>query len=162
MASRYLYRVPTEVAYDIAIVGAGPAGTACALALRGSGLRVLLLDKAGFPRDKICGDAVPGHALKALRQLDPAYVEALWQLEPRDDVRRSRIVAPSGASFYMHWNLRTFNSPRLDFDAALLALVRQFTDTEIRENATLKTLEITPDYAQLGPRSSQRGGARLF
>ncbi|AMR26309.1 hypothetical protein A0257_03820 [Hymenobacter psoromatis] len=135
--------------YDVAIVGAGPAGTACALALRGSGLRVVLLDKAVFPRDKICGDAIPGHALKALRQLDPIYTEALWQLQPRDDVRRSRLVAPGGGSFYLHWKLPTFNSPRLDFDAALLALVRQHTTTEIRENAALKNVEITPDCAHL-------------
>ncbi|GAB3637987.1 geranylgeranyl reductase family protein [Hymenobacter arcticus] len=140
---------PDLPAYDVALVGAGPAGTACALALRGRGLRVLLLDKATFPRDKICGDAVPGHALKALRQLDPVYVAELWQLEPRDDVRRSRLVAPGGASFDLHWKLPTFNSPRLDFDAALLALVRRHTDTEIRENAALKTVEITPNCARL-------------
>jgi geranylgeranyl reductase family protein len=144
---RYLYPVPTQVSYDIAIIGAGPAGTACALALRGSGLRVALLDKATFPRDKVCGDAVPGHALKALRQLDPAYTDALWQLQPRDDVRRSRLVAPSGASFYLHWKLPTFNSPRLDFDAALLKLVRQHTDITVLENAALKQVQIMPDYA---------------
>jgi geranylgeranyl reductase family protein len=157
--SFYLYRVSssatTFLSYDVAIVGAGPAGTACALALRGSGLRVALLDKATFPRDKVCGDAVPGHAFKALRQLDPAYVAALWQLEPRDDVHRSRLVAPNGGSFYMHWKLPAFNSPRLDFDAALLALVRQHTATEVLENAALKTIEITTDYAQLGLASGQ-------
>ncbi len=147
--------------YDVAIVGAGPAGTACALGLRGSGLRVVMLDKAVFPRDKICGDAVPGHALKALRQLDPAYTEALWQLQPRDDVRRSRLVAPGGGSFYLHWKLPTFNSPRLDFDAALLALVRQHTTTEIRENAALKNVEITPDCARLRLADGQEITARL-
>ncbi|QKG52360.1 NAD(P)/FAD-dependent oxidoreductase [Hymenobacter sp. BRD67] len=135
--------------YDVAIVGAGPAGAACALALRGFGLRVALLDKATFPRDKICGDAIPGHALKALGQLDPAYVAALWQLAPRDEVRRSRLVAPGGHSFYLHWKLRTFNSPRLHFDAALLQLVRQHTDAVVLENATLKELSILPDYARL-------------
>ena len=133
----------------MAIVGAGPAGTACALALRGSGLRVALLDKATFPRDKICGDAVPGHALKALRQLDPAYADALWQLRPRDDVHRSRLVAPGGASFYLHWKLPTFNSPRLDFDAALLGLVRQHTDTVVLENTALKDVVITAEHARL-------------
>jgi len=161
----YLYRVsdsaPFLPTYDVAIVGAGPAGTACALALRGSGLRVALLDKATFPRDKVCGDAVPGHALKALRQLDPAYTDALWQLQPRDDVRRSRLVAPSGGSFYMHWKLPTFNSPRLDFDAALLALVRQHTATEVLENAALKTIEITADCARLHLASGQEITASL-
>jgi menaquinone-9 beta-reductase len=145
--------VPTPAAalptYDVALVGAGPAGTACALALRGSGLRVALLDKATFPRDKVCGDAVPGHALKALAQLDPAYVAALWRTEPHDAVRRSRLVAPDGGSFYLHWKLPTFNSPRLHFDAALLALVRQYTATEVLENAALKTIEIAADYARL-------------
>jgi geranylgeranyl reductase family protein len=151
--SFYLYPVPTSTValptYDVALVGAGPAGTACALALRGSGLRVALLDKAVFPRDKVCGDAVPGHALKALAQLDPAYVAALWHTEPHDAVRRSRLVAPDGGSFDMHWKLPTFNSPRLAFDAALLALVRQHTPTEVLENAALKNLELTPDYARL-------------
>ena len=147
--------------YDVAIVGAGPAGTACALALRGSGLRVALLDKATFPRDKICGDAVPGHALKALRQLDPAYTEALGRLQPRDDVRRSRIVAPSGHSFYMHWKLATFNSPRLDFDAALLALVLQHTNTQVLESAALKNLEITPAPSRLHLADGRALTARL-
>ncbi len=135
--------------FDVAIVGAGPAGTACALALRHSGLRVALLDKAQFPRDKVCGDAIPGQAFKALRQLDPAFVEALWQLEPRDDVRDSRLVAPSGTSLTLQWKLPSFNSPRKTFDAALLDLVRQHSATNILENAGLKTLAIESSHARL-------------
>ena len=123
--------------YDVAIVGAGPAGTACALALRGSGLRVALLDKAAFPRDKICGDAIPGAALKALAGLDPAYRAALAHLRPQSPARHSQLVAPSGRSLWLHWQKPSFNSPRLAFDAALLGLVRQFTDTEILENTGL-------------------------
>jgi geranylgeranyl reductase family protein len=42
-------------ACDVLIVGAGPAGSACAWALRESGLDVLIVDKSRFPRDKICG-----------------------------------------------------------------------------------------------------------
>nr|WP_277881557.1 geranylgeranyl reductase family protein [Hymenobacter cyanobacteriorum] len=140
---------PPAFDYDVAIVGAGPAGTACALALRHSGLRVALLDKAEFPRDKVCGDAVPGQAFKALRQLDPAFVEQLWQLAPRDDVRDSRLVAPSGASLTLQWKLPSFNSPRETFDAALLALVRQHSDTTILENTVLKGLHAGPDAVHL-------------
>ena len=147
--------------YDVAIVGAGPAGTACALALRQSGLRVALLDKAQFPRDKVCGDAIPGQAFKALRQLDPAFVEALWQLQPRDDVRHSRLVAPSGASLTLQWQLPSFNSPRQTFDAALLALVRQHSTTEILENTSLKALTIGPDCARLTTTDGREITARL-
>jgi geranylgeranyl reductase family protein len=44
--------------YDVVIVGAGPAGSACATLLGRAGFRVLLCDKAVFPRHKICGETV--------------------------------------------------------------------------------------------------------
>ncbi|WP_344633828.1 geranylgeranyl reductase family protein [Streptomyces glaucosporus] len=54
--------------WDLAVVGAGPAGAATALgALRADpGLRVVLLDRADFPRDKACGDGVAPHVLDLL------------------------------------------------------------------------------------------------
>jgi len=42
-------------ACDVLIVGAGPAGSSCAWALRNSGLTTIILDKKSFPRDKVCG-----------------------------------------------------------------------------------------------------------
>src|SRR3954453_2443918 len=55
--------------YDVAIVGAGPAGATCAWYLSKHGLRVLLLEKKAFPRDKLCGDAVCTRALFHLRRM---------------------------------------------------------------------------------------------
>ena len=55
--------------YDAIIVGAGPAGSACACLLSQKGARVLLLDKASFPRDKVCGDAIGGKALNVLSRI---------------------------------------------------------------------------------------------
>jgi geranylgeranyl reductase family protein len=59
--------------YDVAVIGAGPAGSVTAIHLARGGARVLLLDKARFPRDKPCGG---GLTLRAVRQLpvDPAPV----------------------------------------------------------------------------------------
>jgi geranylgeranyl reductase family protein len=59
--------------YDVAVIGAGPAGSVTAIHLARAGKRVLLLDKATFPRDKPCGG---GLTLRAVRQLpvDPAPV----------------------------------------------------------------------------------------
>ena len=55
--------------WDLVVVGAGPAGASAALgALTADpGLRVLLLDRADFPRDKSCGDGIAPHVLDALR-----------------------------------------------------------------------------------------------
>ena len=55
--------------YDAIIVGAGPAGSSAACLFSQKGARVLLLDKANFPRDKVCGDAIGGKALNVLAKL---------------------------------------------------------------------------------------------
>ncbi len=58
---------------DLAIVGAGPAGSTCAcsaLAAMKGGLRVSLIDRETFPRDKSCGDAIRDEAVSTLEELN--------------------------------------------------------------------------------------------
>jgi geranylgeranyl reductase family protein len=59
------------VVWDLAVVGAGPAGCAAALGALAARpeARVLLLDRADFPRDKPCGDGVAPHAVEVLERL---------------------------------------------------------------------------------------------
>jgi len=52
--------------FDLIVIGAGPAGSAAAVTARRAGLSVALIDKARFPRDKLCGGLVSGRSLKAL------------------------------------------------------------------------------------------------
>jgi len=59
----------SEKKFDIIIVGGGPAGSAAACYAADEGLKVLLLEKDNYPRDKVCGDAVGGKALKHLEEL---------------------------------------------------------------------------------------------
>lgn len=56
-------------AADVVVVGAGPGGAATAAYLAGHGLDVVLLEKATFPRDKICGDGLTPRAVKELIRL---------------------------------------------------------------------------------------------
>jgi geranylgeranyl reductase family protein len=51
---------------DVIVVGAGPAGAATAFHLAQAGVDVLVLEKASFPRDKICGDGLTPRAVKQL------------------------------------------------------------------------------------------------
>ena len=53
---------------DVAIAGAGPAGSLAALILARAGLRVRLFDRARFPRHKLCGDTLNPGALAVLRR----------------------------------------------------------------------------------------------
>ena len=56
--------------YDVIVIGAGPAGSTAAYFLAKGGLRVALLDKFDFPRDKTCGDGLTPRALKVLKGLE--------------------------------------------------------------------------------------------
>lgn len=119
--------------FDIAILGGGPAGSSAALGLKDSGLKVALIDKAGFPRHKTCGDAIPGPTLKALRQIIPDFNVELEQLKLKQHIKYCRIVAPNKKSIDIEWKAEAYNSSRLDFDDFLFSQVKKHTATEIFE-----------------------------
>jgi len=60
---------------DAVIVGGGPAGSSCARALRLAGWNVVVLDRARFPRDKVCGGWVTPGVFRAL-DLEPSEYRA--------------------------------------------------------------------------------------
>jgi menaquinone-9 beta-reductase len=64
--------LPQATDYDVVIAGGGPGGVACATALVRAGVpaaRVLVLDKARFPRAKPCGGGLTGHCADAMATL---------------------------------------------------------------------------------------------
>jgi len=126
--------------YHIIIVGAGPAGTTCALALREAGLRVALVDKSTFPRDKTCGDAIPGPALKTLRKILDNADEEFDQLDLKQRIQSSSVHLPNIKPIYVNWVTKAYNSPRLDFDNFLLDLVKKYTDTRIYEGVRINRI----------------------
>ena len=60
---------------DIAIIGAGPAGAVTSIFLARAGVKHVLFDKAVFPRDKICGDALSGKSISVLKKIDPEILD---------------------------------------------------------------------------------------
>lgn len=129
--------------WDALIVGAGPAGIAAAITAHDLGKKVLVIDKARFPRDKCCGDGLTTGALRLLERLglDPRDVGS-WR-ECRDvDVR-----SPSGRTVSMQLpGDGTFAAiaTRIDLDNALVALARR-KGIEVREGVTYESLAMTGD-----------------
>jgi geranylgeranyl reductase family protein len=119
--------------YDIAICGAGPAGSTCALALKNSGLNVVLIDKAIFPRDKICGDAVSSVAKRVLRQINPQYETELLQFEPKACIKKAKLYSPKFESLEIEFSKIGYCIKRVDFDNWLFNLAT-------RENKALTLL----------------------
>jgi geranylgeranyl reductase family protein len=113
---------------DVAVVGAGPAGTAAAITLARLGRQVVLVDKAAFPRDKCCGDGLTTAALRLLEELGltPPMVPSWEPVEEAivvvPDGRRVRFPLPvepgSSAQF-------AASARRTDLDAALVRLAAQ-------------------------------------
>ena len=60
---------PAPAACDVLVIGAGPAGSACAQELARAGFDVVLADQQVFPRDKVCGDGLIPDAHRALERL---------------------------------------------------------------------------------------------
>ncbi|VVC00936.1 Digeranylgeranylglycerophospholipid reductase [uncultured archaeon] len=84
--------VSDENIYDVIVVGAGPGGSTTAAYLGRLGRRVLLLDKAKFPRDKTCGDALSGKSMRVLREL--GLVESMQKL-PHGEIKGVVFSSPS-------------------------------------------------------------------
>ncbi|MGH3752282.1 MAG: geranylgeranyl reductase family protein [Pseudonocardiaceae bacterium] len=69
----------SDNAADVIVVGAGPAGSTAAAYLARAGLDVLLLEKATFPRDKVCGDGLTPRGVRQLIDLGiDTSTEAGW------------------------------------------------------------------------------------
>ena len=103
---------------DVAVIGAGPAGSVAALVLARAGARVALVDKAAFPRDKACGDLVGPRGLQVLDDLGV-------RLTGTERVGDMRVVGPTGRSVRLPCRPGTTYPghgvalPRLAFDEAL-------------------------------------------
>jgi geranylgeranyl reductase family protein len=102
---------------DVAVVGAGPAGAATALRLLQlrPDLRVLLLDAAEFPRDKVCGDGVAPHAIALLDALE---VPGVTELGP--PVWGLRVRSPGGRAVAARCERPNRVIPRAVLDAVLV------------------------------------------
>ncbi len=119
--------------YDVLIIGAGPAGCACALELRNAGLKVALVDKASFPRDKVCGDAIPGRAIKTLKQIDPGFEIAFKNFHKKYETKKTTLYYKKKAITF-NWVRTAYTCTRMEFDNFLLGLVRENTSTDIYTN----------------------------
>ena len=76
--------------YDVIIVGGGPAGCSAALALKSTGLKVAILDKSEFPREKVCGELMQSNVIKTLLKMSPEIGTAFNQFEKKTQIKRRR------------------------------------------------------------------------
>ncbi|MBQ1072578.1 geranylgeranyl reductase family protein [Micromonospora sp. C31] len=142
---------------DVIVVGAGPGGSATAYHLARHGVRVLLLEKTEFPREKVCGDGLTPRAVRQLIRMGvDTSPEAGWLhnrgLRVIGGGVRLELDWPDLASFPNYGLVRT----RLDFDD-LLARRAVESGAELRTGVNVTGPVLGPDgrvtgvEAEVGP-----------
>jgi geranylgeranyl reductase family protein len=118
---------------DVIVVGAGPGGSAAAYHLAQHGMKVLMLEKTEFPREKVCGDGLTPRAVKQLVKMQIDTTGDGWLrnrgLRVIGGGVRLELDWPELASFPNYGLTRT----RLDFDH-LLAKRAQEVGVDLRTN----------------------------
>ncbi|MGZ4711675.1 MAG: geranylgeranyl reductase family protein [Acidimicrobiia bacterium] len=129
---------------DLLVIGAGPAGTAAAITAAGAGRRVVLADRATFPRDKTCGDGLTTEALRVLEELG-VPLSGLGR-----SVAVAEVVLLSPAHREIHLPLPADGQHarvmrRADLDHALVERARA-VGVDVREGCELTGLVSAPDH----------------
>jgi menaquinone-9 beta-reductase len=136
--------------FDVVVVGAGPSGAACAWRLKDAGLRVALLDRATFPRDKICGDALSVDVVNQLPLLSEKIEEAFSSLPGKVASYGVRLFYPDNTSGDLPFLVKGENKcgyicSRMEFDHFLFQQVKNSTNTVIIENCQVLQTEYDHD-----------------
>ena len=105
--------------FDVIVVGAGPAGSICALSLVRTGATVGIVDKSRFPRDKACGDVIGPKAVRILRSLGITRPESALEVS---DVN---IIGPGGST------VRLPSEQGLDYDGVGWSSPREIFDNHL-------------------------------
>ncbi len=144
---------------EVCIVGAGPGGAATALKLSHLGISCVLVDKAVFPRDKICGDAISGKAATILSRIDPTIMQQFeTATHLQTDIWGIRFVSPNNKEidvpFHPKYDVQNdpkqgFVCKRIDFDNFLIEEVKKREDILFFENTAIDGYQKTTEGFQL-------------
>jgi geranylgeranyl reductase family protein len=141
---------------DVVIVGGGPAGAAAAARLAARGLLTVLVDRASFPRDKVCGDFVGPMALAELADLGVAQTDAFGATSTManlalhvdaDEPAVLKVPQVDGIPGYGRV------IPRLQLDAWILDAARQAGAT-VLDGRKAEAVEQAPDAITVRGRSA--------
>jgi geranylgeranyl reductase family protein len=106
---------------DVLVVGAGPAGSTAARALARAGVRVRLLDRAAFPRNKPCGGGISARVLTRF-----PYLERELPRIATHGVSRLYLEGPDGDAVIVESDgPAALMVRRVEFDALLVAMARE-------------------------------------
>ncbi len=139
------------VQFDVVIAGAGPAGCAAAYKLSGNGLKIALIDKETFPRDKICGDALGADVTKQFHQISESLTQKLDQFTEKIPSNGVRFFSPKHQIMDIQLSKPKdifgggFVSKRIDFDNFFFSETAKLPDVTVFQNEKILSVVTEPD-----------------
>lgn len=137
--------------FDVAIAGAGPAGCAATYMLAGHGLKIALLDKETFPRDKICGDALGADVTKQFHLMDESLAGKLSQFPKKIPSNGVRFITPKFQTLEINFSKPKdvfgggFVAKRIDFDNFFFSETAGLPDVSVFQNQKITHVNNLPE-----------------
>jgi len=135
----------TKTNYDIAIIGAGPSGSTCALALGKTKLRVALIDKASFPREKTCGDAVAAYVPKVLNTISPQLKDDFLAFSKKYEVDTIRLYGNDNNPLDLSFGESGYITKRVELDHFLFQKAQALPNVSALTNFKVSNISRTND-----------------
>ncbi|HET8633235.1 MAG TPA: FAD-dependent monooxygenase [Gemmatimonadales bacterium] len=135
----------TSASADVLIIGAGPAGAASAILMARAGCRVVLADRAHFPRDKPCSEFISPEGVRVLERLGVLDSLEAGAAEPLHGLtvhapRGSRLTGLFSRAAVKPWRDTGLSVRRSALDARLVKAARE-AGVDVREGLTCTGLQ---------------------
>ncbi|QKG83261.1 NAD(P)/FAD-dependent oxidoreductase [Kroppenstedtia pulmonis] len=141
---------------DVIVIGGGIAGSAAAFFLSRKGIRVTVLDKTRFPRDKICTSTVNPYTMTYLLKMGVMRELLKDQMLPIEGIRAISYEGKSFVGYYgdSHFPYVNFGHtiPRYRLDEAMTNRVRQVKNVKFLENWSVEEILYSPQGRAIGVR----------
>ena len=144
--------------FDAIVIGAGPAGSTAAYLLASKGLRVLILDKSAFPREKLCGGLLTWKTVKLLESIFQTSIDFLKsELIITCSSIKYRVVSSRGPSFKGRLDYPFHFVQRTAYDSFWLKMACR-AGAEFRPGEKIISL----DFLNLGGKISTDTGSEFY
>lgn len=148
--------------FDVVICGGGPGGSTAALVFENSGLKVAVIEKDNFPREKVCGDGMTSYIPKALNVISPKFREAFDNFKEKMLINDLYVSSYNGQTITVKFPENAFISPRYYFDKFLYDQAKAIPNITYFLDCQIKTVKISDEICSITTNNNETFRSKLL